>query len=120
RHHRMIVAERAVAVQLFEIGEQPLDVIERMRTLGMPRQLHAIPTRVGRNGGCVGHSLAKLGSPQEARTSIASFPQMRATSARNSLSGRTRVLTSRITEKSRLFSRRSRTSVSPGLRENRA
>ncbi len=47
----------------------------------------------------------------DATTSSASGPQMRATSARNSLSGRTLTGTSRITEKSRAFSSRRRTPV---------
>ena len=116
----MIVGEEAVAVDLVEIGEQALDVIERMRALGVARQLHAIPTGIARGAGGVIRDVSHCGrSRQLARTSIASAPQMRETSAQNSLSGRTLTVTSRITEKSRGFSRRRRTSVSPGLARNR-
>ena len=38
-----IVAETAVAVNFAEIGEQALDVVERLRTLGMPRQFGFLP-----------------------------------------------------------------------------
>ena len=46
-HDGVIVAIGAVAVQFFEIREQALDVIERVGTLGMPRQLHAFPAWIG-------------------------------------------------------------------------
>ena len=42
----VIVAEGAVAMQFVKIGEQTLDVIERVRTLGMARELHALPARI--------------------------------------------------------------------------
>ena len=116
--HGVVVGEETVAVDLVEIGEQALDVIERMRTLGVARQLHAIPTGIDWAGG-VWESAHCRRSRQLARTSIASAPQRRETSAQNSLSGRTLTVTSRITEKSRGFSRRRRTSVSPGLARNR-
>ncbi len=35
-------------MNFLEIGEQPLDVVERVRTLGMPGQLHALPRGSGR------------------------------------------------------------------------
>ena len=43
---RVVVGECAIAVQFMKSGEQPLDVIERMRTLGMTRELHALPARI--------------------------------------------------------------------------
>jgi hypothetical protein len=43
----VIVAIGAVAVQLLEIGEQLLDVVERVGTLGMARQQHAFPAWIG-------------------------------------------------------------------------
>ena len=42
-----IVGKRAVAVNLHEIREQALDVIERMRTLGMSGELHPFPRGIG-------------------------------------------------------------------------
>ena len=45
-HDGGIVAEAPVAVDFVEIRENPLDVVERMRPLGMPRQQHALPRRV--------------------------------------------------------------------------
>ena len=47
----VVVGEEAVAVDLVEIGEQALDVVERMRALGMARQLHALPTGIGGSAG---------------------------------------------------------------------
>ena len=44
--HGVIVGEETVAVDFVEIGEQALDVIERMRALGVARQVHAIPTGI--------------------------------------------------------------------------
>ena len=38
-----IVAIKAVAVNLFEIGEQALDVIECVRALRMAGELHPLP-----------------------------------------------------------------------------
>src|SRR5258706_8915670 len=38
-----IVSEAAIAVNLAEISEETLDVIERLRPLGMPRQLRFLP-----------------------------------------------------------------------------
>src|SRR6185295_8966555 len=73
----------------------------------------------GLESGGVWESAISAVASQLARTSIASAPQRRETSAQNSLSGRTLTVTSRITEKSRGFSRRRRTSVSPGLARNR-
>ena len=87
----------------------------------MPRQLHALPTGIRQTlveSGGWGSAIRLAGADYPARTSIASLPQMRATSAQNSLSGRTLAVTSRITEKSRGFSRRRRTSVSPGFLAN--
>ena len=42
-YQRLIVAKGAVAVQFAEIGEQPLDVIQQVRALRMPRQLSDAP-----------------------------------------------------------------------------
>ena len=42
-----IIAEAAVAVNLAEIGEHALDVVERLRTLGMARQFSFLPGGVG-------------------------------------------------------------------------
>jgi hypothetical protein len=39
----VIVGKRAVAVQLFEIGKDQLQVIERIRPLRMPRDLRNLP-----------------------------------------------------------------------------
>src|SRR5205814_3861852 len=38
-----IVPEEPVAMQLHKIGAEPLDVIERMRAVGVARYLHALP-----------------------------------------------------------------------------
>ncbi len=38
-----IVAEKAVAVDLLEIGQNALDVVERMRALRMARVLNPLP-----------------------------------------------------------------------------
>jgi len=46
-HNRRIVAEPAVAVELLKIGENALDVVQRMRALGMPCQLHPPPGWMG-------------------------------------------------------------------------
>ena len=42
---RSVVGEGAVAVQLLEIGEQALDVVERVRALRMARDLRDLPRR---------------------------------------------------------------------------
>src|SRR5579862_9871081 len=123
RDDGMIVGETAVAVQLFEIGKQTLDIVERVRALGVTREKHALPTRIGFDGGFgFSHGLFQPRclwcTHPFAKISSASGPQIRASSAQNSRSGRTLAGTSRITEKSRLFSRRSRTSVLPGLLTN--
>ena len=44
---RVIVGEAAIAVQLVEVGEQPLDVVERVRPVRVPRHQHALPRRQG-------------------------------------------------------------------------
>ena len=44
-HHRQIVGERAVAVQLLDIGEERVQVVERIRALRMPRDLRDLPRR---------------------------------------------------------------------------
>ena len=41
----MIIGKTPVAMKLFEIGKQMLDIIERIRTLGMPRDLRNLPRR---------------------------------------------------------------------------
>ncbi len=41
--NRGIVGEGAVAVKLAEIRKEALDVIERVRALGMARELNALP-----------------------------------------------------------------------------
>src|SRR4029077_1109205 len=38
-----IVSKAAVAVNLAEVGKHALDVVERLRTLGMPRQFRFLP-----------------------------------------------------------------------------
>jgi hypothetical protein len=43
--HRAILGEQAVAVQFVKIRECVLDVIQRVRALGMPRKLDALPGR---------------------------------------------------------------------------
>ncbi len=40
---RGVVAEPPVAVELRELGEQPIDVVQRRRPVRMPRDLHALP-----------------------------------------------------------------------------
>jgi len=45
-----VVAEGAITVNLLKVGGEPLDVIERMRALGMPRELDALPRRMRRRG----------------------------------------------------------------------
>ena len=42
---RMIVGEAPVAVELVPAGEQPLDVVERVRPVRVPRHEHALPRR---------------------------------------------------------------------------
>ena len=42
---RVIVREPPVAVQLVPAGEQPLDVVERVRTVWMPRHEDPLPRR---------------------------------------------------------------------------
>ncbi len=44
--HRAVVAEPPVAVQLEPVVEQPLDVIERVRTILVPRELDRAPDLV--------------------------------------------------------------------------
>ena len=45
-----IVGIKPVAVQFGKIGERRLQVIQRVRTLGMPRQLHSLPgSQIGEN-----------------------------------------------------------------------
>ena len=39
--------KRAVAVDFLKIGEEALDVVERVRPLGMARKLHALPGGIG-------------------------------------------------------------------------
>src|SRR5258708_22772181 len=46
----VVVGKEPVAMNLTEVREQALDVIERMPSLGVTRQLHAIPTRIARSG----------------------------------------------------------------------
>ena len=41
----VVVGEAAIAVDLDEVGEQPLDVVERRRPRRMPRHQHALPRR---------------------------------------------------------------------------
>ena len=48
--HRGVVAEEPIAVELDEIVEQELDEIARVRPLGVPRQLCALPGRQARVG----------------------------------------------------------------------
>ena len=43
---RGIVGKGAVAVQLEEVREQPLDVVERVRALRVTRELHSFPGRI--------------------------------------------------------------------------
>ena len=45
RDDGVIVGEAAVAVQLDEIGEEPLDVVEHVGPAGMARHQHALPGR---------------------------------------------------------------------------
>ena len=45
---RRIVAEAAVAVNLAPVGEHALDVVEGLRTLGMPGQFRLLPGRLQR------------------------------------------------------------------------
>ena len=40
-----VVGEAPIAVQLDELGEQPLDVVEQVGPLGMARHQHALPRR---------------------------------------------------------------------------
>ncbi len=42
---RVVVGETAIAVELVEAGEQPLDVVERIRPVWMPRDEDALPGR---------------------------------------------------------------------------
>jgi hypothetical protein len=42
-HHRRVVGERAIAVQLDEVGEQPLEIVQEVGSLRVPAQLHALP-----------------------------------------------------------------------------
>src|ERR1700682_1211419 len=42
---RLVVAEAAGAVQLDEVGEEPLYVVEHVGTIRMPRELHHLPAR---------------------------------------------------------------------------
>ena len=45
-HNRGIVAKRPVAMNLLEVRQQTLDIIERVRPLGMTGQQYALPSRV--------------------------------------------------------------------------
>src|SRR5690606_8666268 len=45
RHHRRIVGERAIPVELEDIVEDALDVIEEVRPVGMAAQLDFLPDR---------------------------------------------------------------------------
>jgi len=74
----MIVAIGAIAMQLLEVCEQALDIIERMRTLRMARQLDAL--QLGLVGLLVGSDIQSVFriADQFARTSNASDPQRRA------------------------------------------
>ena len=46
-HERRVVRERAVAVELDEVVEDPLDVVERVRAILVSRQLDRAPDLVG-------------------------------------------------------------------------
>ena len=48
--HRLVIAERAIAVQLDDVGEECLDVVLRLGPVGMTRDLHAVPWREVRVG----------------------------------------------------------------------
>ena len=41
--HRAVLGKQPVAVQFLKIGERPVEVIQRVGPLGMPRQLDALP-----------------------------------------------------------------------------
>src|SRR3954468_1757087 len=43
RHERGVVAVVVVSVELEPVVEQPLDVVERVRTVGVPRELDGAP-----------------------------------------------------------------------------
>ena len=47
---RWIVGETAITMDLVEIGDEAPDVVERVRPLGMARQLHAAPREIGLQG----------------------------------------------------------------------
>ena len=42
-HDRLVVAEGPVPVQLVQVGEDPVEVVERVRSLRMARELRDLP-----------------------------------------------------------------------------
>ena len=82
-------------MQLFKVGKDAVDIVQGVRTLRMPRQLHALPAWVRRPGG----SGARLrrerisGSRSSAISTCQNFHGFRSADlfdlGRNSLSGRT-------------------------------
>jgi len=46
--HSRVVAERAISVNLAEIGKDPLDKIHRIRPLWVARRLNSLPRRRNR------------------------------------------------------------------------
>ena len=84
---RLVVGKPPVAVQLGELGEQPLDVVERARPVRVARHLHALPGPERRRRS---RRAARWRAPRAARSTPAARASAASSAAPRSLSAAAR------------------------------
>ena len=116
-----LAASRILGSQLYGINQHdPFVIAGAVLALGSAAFIAALIPAVRASSISPSVALRASNRTYPARTSTQSGPQIFSSAARNSLSGRTFAGTSRITEKSRGISKRSRTWDSPGLFVNKS